>query len=126
MVFAETAHALFTEAVGQYPAHFTQELISFLKTVLTVIVLHAYEVKEQHDRRAAAVGKTLALCLGQLEEIPHIRQTRQHVCVDPPVQICDIVLDLIAHPDKGLGELADLVLAPVIQRHIIIFVGKPL
>ena len=124
VILAEAAQA--REMLCQDLAHLAQELVALVEVVLAVIVLHADHVKVQQHRVLAFALETVPLGRGKFEEIPHVRQTRQHIRVDPAVEVGDRVPELVAHAQERLGQLADLVPRAVGQRNVVVPVGQAL
>ena len=88
-------------------------------------MLHADQVEIQHDRAFAGREDGVAALLRQIEEVAQVRQARQRVGVDAAVEIGNVALELVAHADEHPGERADLVPAPVAQRHVVLPAGQP-
>ena len=105
---------------------FGEQPVAFIESVLTVEVADADQIEVHHDGVPALFAKPLFFSLRKIEEVSHLRKLRQRVCIDPVIEVFDVLADTVSHLDERTVQHTDLIVSVVIEFHIIIACRKTL
>ena len=125
MILPHAAAVFLSEMAGDDVGRRAEQPVALFQAVLAVEVLHAVQIEEQQSRSGALLENAGSGAVGLLIKTAHARQACQLVGVDAPVQIADVLLQMVTHLAEGSGQDADLVLAVIIQLHIILAGSQP-
>ena len=104
MILGKATAVFMTEILYQYLCETDEQVVSFVKAKLAVIIFHAVQVKEQQGRVFVLLRQTQSAGFRQLEEITHIWE---------PGKLVKIIF-----PEKGsfMQCLGKRLVQPVIKK----------
>ena len=120
MILRDAAQAIPLVMALQNPRNGNDEPVSFLVPVLPVEMLHAHKIKVQQRRLPVRLQQIGPVLRCRKEEGSHVWQAGQVIGVYAAVEILGICLLHVTHMPECIGQLSDLIPAPVIQFHIVI------